>query len=452
MKRCIYSVAAVLLALVFMLPCAVFAEGEAKEAMPSWYPEDVDSWTFTPAAENAPRVVDDADVFTDEEEARLEAHIRELAPKFETDIVIFTDMSTHGLTVPVYAADFYDFSGYGYGDQHDGFCLFILMDPADRQGWCCVTGDRPRGLYTEDVANDIDDALYEYLGNGEYFEGVYDWITNIGTLLDKGIPFAPDWYPSDPASFRRFHDAEFPRVNDIAGVLTESEIAKLTEKAKAISEQCGLDIALLFTNTSSNMYRDDYCEAYYRYNGLGFGDSYDGILTTFFTGSGTVLVTTEGKGAEALTEEQLNSLISTVSFLSDSGSFNSAGTRWLNYLGRTLKTGRVPKTPGRWVFRGVVSAVVALIASSILTSSLKKKMETVKIARGASDYLVHDSLSIQNIEDEYINSDVTRVYKPLPKGGGGSSRGGGSGGGRSSYSSSYRGSSGSSHSGSGRRF
>lgn len=418
--------------------------------MPDWYPEDVNAWQFSPAGEDAPRVVDDAEIFTDSEEQRLAQKIAEIAPKYQADIVIFTDITTHGLARSVYAADFYDFNGYGYGEDHDGFCLFICMDPADRGGWCCVTGE-PRALYTEQNANDLDDVLYDYLGRGQYFEGVYDWIGNIGTLLDKGIPFAPPWYPSKDDDYVRRNDPNAPRIADDSGVFTAEQLAALTEKAKRISEKYGLDVVIHTTSKTYGLSRSTYCRDFYNFNGYGLGENYTGVMLAMMTdGSDYVNVLPEDTEHTKLTSLNIERLIEGVSGPAESGNYYKAADRFLNYLDKTLKTGRTPRTPEVWSIRGIVASVISFIGSALRMAGAKSSMKTVRTAYSAGEHLTRDSLNIDATRDEFIRSTVSRVYSPVSResssGGGGHSSGG------SSYSGGYSGSSGSSHSGSGRNF
>ena len=107
--------------------------------MPAWYPKDPLTFPYY-HDKDAPRIVDTADIFSDEEESSMEARLTELRGQLGKDIVVFTDVSTYGLSQPVYAADFYDFNGYGIGDDREGVCLMICMDPADRGWWACCTG------------------------------------------------------------------------------------------------------------------------------------------------------------------------------------------------------------------------------------------------------------------------------------------------------------------------
>ncbi len=439
------SLSAALLFLLALVPLFASADG-----LPSWYPEDLDSWREFHTDESTKRVVDLADVFTDEEEALLEERSREIRAAFAADVVVYTDYSDYGFDIFQITADFFDLNGYGCGDDFDGVCLFLLMDPDDRTG-CVSASGRVEYLYTEETANALDDALYSLLGDGEFFEGVYGWMFNIGTLLDKGVPFAPEWYPSQSEGFIRRHDASFPRVTDITGNLSESELALLTAKAKELSDKYGFDVAIHFSNKSYGMDRQEYSDAYYKYNGLGFGEDYSGILATIFTGSGKVLFTVSGKAAEKLSEKQLELLTEGVEDKTDTNDYFGAGKRFVSYLGTTLKTGRVPRTPLIWGLRAAFSAVVALIVSLAVTAKAKANMKTVRTKYEADSYLVKDSLSVRNVKDEYTHSTSTRVYKPIDRGGSGGTRSGGSSG-RSSYSGSYHGSSGRSHSGSSRKF
>lgn len=420
-------------------------ESIAAPTMPDWYPSDVNSWTWSPVPAGTPRVVDYADILKPGEEEALEAQIAEIAPSYSADIVIFTDVSTHGLSRAVYAADFYDFSGYGYGPEHDGFCLFICMDPNSRGGWCCVTGSEPRRLYTEENANALDDVLYAYLGAGDYYTGISDWVNNIRTLLDKGIPFAPEWYPSMHDKFVRENDPNAARVTDATGAFTPEQIEALTQKAKKISEKYGLDVVVHAADRRTMLGDQEYTDAFYRCKGYGFGENFDGIMLSLFNNG---FMHVEGKAAEKLTEKNLQRLKEGVDDAFVTGDYYKAANRWLDYLDKTLKTGRPPRTPTVWGIRSAIAGVISIISSSANMAGAKRSMNTVRTAYEASDHLVNGSLRIGNSADTFTHNTVSRVYSPVTH----ESSGKTGGGGGSSYSGGYSGSSGSSHSGSGRDF
>lgn len=424
-------------------------DARGAEGMPDWYPQDPENFPRY-HDETAPRVVDVADLFSDEAEARMEARLGQLREELGKDIVVFTDVSSYGLTRAVYAADFYDFNGYGIGPEFEGICLFICMEQGNRGFWSCCTGPVTRGLYTEEAANDLDDVLYEYMVDGEYTRGVEDWIENIRTLYVKGYPFIPDWYPVNGERVERFHDSSMPRVIDDAGLLTAEELSALTKQAAAISEKYHLDVAIHLTDVRSGVTRQEYSDMYYRVMGLGYGENYDGILLSVFKMPGylgTCRITAEGSGTEKLTEVNQERLEGKCINQLESDNFYSAVRGWLKDVEHMERTGRVPRNAGYWGFIAVGGLLLGAIVGGIALAAARKKMAIPAVKQTAEAYMEENSLQVRKLEDRYTHTSTSKKYSPVE-----SKSSGGSGGGGSSYSSSYSGSSGSSHSGSGRSF
>ncbi len=416
---------------------------------PDWYPADPQN--FPPYHDaDAPRVVDTADLFSDAAEARMEARLAELRRELGKDIVVFTDVSSYGLTRDVYAADFYDFNGYGVGPDFEGICLFICMEEGNRGFWSCCTGPVTMGLYTESVANAMDDVLYEYMVAAAYTEGVEDWIENVRNLYVKGDPFLPDWYPQPGETVERFHDAASPRVVDDAGLLTPEQLSALTAQAAAIAEKYGMDVAVHLTDDrAGSISRQEYSDAYYVSKGLGYGDGYNGILLSVFQVPGyygNCRVTAEGAIREKLTEVNLDRLTEKcLDILEEDKPYEAART-WLKDVEHMAKTGRVPQKTGYWIGAAVIGLLGGSIVGGIALGIARKKMAAPAEKKTAEAYMVPDTLFVRKLEDRYIYTTSSRKYSPVQ------SKSSGGGGGGSSYSSSYSGSSGSSHSGSGRSF
>ena len=426
--------------------------GEGSD-LPAWYLAD--PALFVPFHDvNASRVVDDADIFTDEEEARMEERVGEIRKELDRDIVVYTNKSACGMDHSIMAADFYDFNGYGCGDDFEGVCLYVCMDPEDRGWWVACTGPDTKGLYTEDIANDIDDALFEFMVDGEYGAGVLDWIENFRMLYVKGDPFAPDWYPERGAKApERFHDSSAPRVVDDSGILTEEQLQDLRDYAKKISDKYGLDVVVNIAPRSGNLTREEYAKLFYEYNGYGLGDDYDGILLTVFKRQGYQsdnCLYASGKGLEKLAEVNRERLRGFVQDGMDGGNYHFTLKRFLQQTDHMERTGRVPRSLIYWILMTVLSAVSGVIVGGISLFKASLRMAVPKMQENADAYLVPGSLIVKNLGDVFLGSSTTSKYIPpvSRSSGGGSS----SSSGRSSYRSSYSGSSGRSHSGSGRRF
>lgn len=427
--------------------------GDGDPALPAWYPKDPLSFPFY-HDENAPRVIDIADIFTDEEEQQMEARLAELRPVLGKDIVILADVSTYGFSRSVYAADFYDFNGYGIGPDREGVCLMICMEPGNRGWWCCCTGPVTKGLYNETVANQIDDMLYEYMKAGEYGTGVADWIENIRRLYMTGSPYSEEWAVIDEASFTRFHDGNAPRVVDDAKILTDGEIGDLTGRAAALSEKYGVDVVIHTALSQGILDRDTFSRRYFLSHGYGFSDGYDGIQLTIFKRPGYtagVSVYASGKGLDKLSEVNKDRLESRCESLVSGGEYYEGASQWLDQTAHMLRTGRAPRSSSSWGFTTILEMLAGLLFGSVSLGKAKKQMATPKMKENANAYIVKNSIRIRNVADRFLHSTVNEVYSPVKRENS-DSGGHSSGGGSSTFHSSYSGSSGSSHSGSGRDF
>ncbi|MCQ2401921.1 MAG: TPM domain-containing protein [Lachnospiraceae bacterium] len=402
------------------------------------------------------KVVDDADIFTDAEEAELSAFINEVIAEVDKDIVIVTNRSDDGKGKPVWAADFYDWNGYGTGENHEGMCLYIDMDPDDRGWWAMQTGPVSMGLYTEAIANEMDDQLYNYMANGHYAEGVKDWVNNVRTLYKTGIPFAPDWYPDldKQDSFVPTGAGAESKLVDGSGELTEEQKAEILQRINDISSIYGMDIVINISTKSYNLGRSRYSDLYYKYNDVGYGTGNDnnGILVTLWPYSEDAIIVANGRAAEKLTEVNLNRIEKKCGSKAglDNGAYKAA-MQFLDDYEHMLRTGRVPLQLTTWILAVLGGGLGGSMFGGIALDSAKRRMKADLRAATANLYLTGESLRVNHlggVTDVFLRTKTKRVYNPVTRSESSSSGGGGG----SSYSSSYSGSSGTSHSGSGRSF
>ena len=181
MKKRILSV----LMILFVLALSPFfaLSARAEDELPEWYPADVDNFQDF-YNENAPRVVDHADLFTDSEEQKLTSRINDLINRSGKDFVLFTDTSTYGLDRSVYAADFYQFNGYGVSPDHSGSVLFI--EYGGRNGWYSAARGSARNYFNADNINDLDDDLMPYMQDREFYDGAVKYLDDLGKIYENG--------------------------------------------------------------------------------------------------------------------------------------------------------------------------------------------------------------------------------------------------------------------------
>ena len=166
--------------LVFVFFCAFFLFG-----IPS-------------SAADLPRLVDQADLLTDSEESALSDRLDEISERHQFDVVVVTVDSLEGETAVVYADDFYDYNGYGFGDERDGILLLISMEERD---WCISTTGYGITAFTDAGQAYISERFVTDLSVGDYAAA----FTNFAVLCDAfitqadtGEPYDIDHLPQEP--------------------------------------------------------------------------------------------------------------------------------------------------------------------------------------------------------------------------------------------------------------
>ncbi len=171
--------------LMALLTFLLFSISSFASTLPDWYPQgdvsDFEDFHNSSAA----RVVDDAGIFSAEEEASLTESIEALIKKSGFDFVIYTSNDSYGFSHQTLAADFYQFNGYGLGDDYSGSVLMICMESGNR-GWYTAARGSARSYYDYDNINILDDSIEGDMIDGEYFLAMKTYISLIGQLYSTG--------------------------------------------------------------------------------------------------------------------------------------------------------------------------------------------------------------------------------------------------------------------------
>lgn len=150
------------------------------------------------AASDLPRLVDMADLISDDEEADLSGLLDEISRRQQVDVVVVTVDSMEGASAMDYADDYYDYNGYGYGDERDGILLLISMEERDWYISTCgfgITALTDAGLeYISDIfVNDL--SLGDYAAAFTSFARLCD---DFLTQAKTGEPYDVDFLPKEP--------------------------------------------------------------------------------------------------------------------------------------------------------------------------------------------------------------------------------------------------------------
>lgn len=152
------------------------------------------------AAGDMIRVADWAELLSDDEETELSNQLDEISERQKFDIVIVTVDSLEGADVTAYADDFFDYNGYGFGENKDGILFLISMEERD---WCISTSGYGITAFTDAGQEYLSEKFLPYLGDGEYAEAFQifaAWCDEYITQARAGTPYDVDNVPTEPFS------------------------------------------------------------------------------------------------------------------------------------------------------------------------------------------------------------------------------------------------------------
>ena len=130
-------------------------------------------------------VFDGAGLFTSEESEELQREAEEISREYDMNILVVTTVDAEGKNARDYADDYYMNHGY-YDNGAKGGTLY-LIDMDNREIYMCNTGDMSRFI-TDVRREDVLDAGYEQVANGEYHDCIANMMSETVHWLERGIP------------------------------------------------------------------------------------------------------------------------------------------------------------------------------------------------------------------------------------------------------------------------
>ncbi|MEY8319924.1 TPM domain-containing protein [Lachnospiraceae bacterium 46-61] len=190
------------------------------------------------AAENMPRLVDEAELLYYNEETELLYKLDEISERQQVDIVVLTIPSLEGVSSMKYADDFYDNNGYGFGDNNDGILFLISMEERD---WYISTTGYGIIAITDENIEYMSERFLNDLSEGEYLEA----FTTFAELCDDFITQAKmnHSYNGDSISKKPYGFASnFAITFGIAFIISLIITGTMKRKLKTIHHQSAADI------------------------------------------------------------------------------------------------------------------------------------------------------------------------------------------------------------------
>ncbi len=163
------------------------------------------SLTVSAVAENTPAIpqqrqlpllVDNASLLSSSEEEALLEKLNGISQVHECDVAIVTVYSLGSKSAAAYADDFYDYNGYGYGENDDGILLLISMENRD---WAITTYGFGEDAFTPSGQAYIVEQFRPYLSQGDYSEAFLCF----ADLCDDFLTQAAAGHPYDSENLPR---------------------------------------------------------------------------------------------------------------------------------------------------------------------------------------------------------------------------------------------------------
>ncbi len=143
----------------------------------------------TPALADGNRVIDDADVLSSSDESTLEKAIALIGEQYQFDVVLLTKTSIDGKVPRYYAGDYYDYGGYGYGENHDGIILLLVTGAgAGDRDYTIVNTGLGEMVFDDNALYAIEDNMLPYLRASNYSAGMARFVTDVEARLEYMTP------------------------------------------------------------------------------------------------------------------------------------------------------------------------------------------------------------------------------------------------------------------------
>lgn len=148
----------------------------------------------TMPGKSLPRLVDEADVLTETEEADILAKLDAVSEKHNMDVVVAIVDKYDKVDVDNSAYDYYDYNGF----KEDGILLYLSMDARD---WCLSGSGFGIEAFTDYGRDAMMERILIFLGGDDYYEAFNQYALICDDYISQakaGTPYDVDNVPSFP--------------------------------------------------------------------------------------------------------------------------------------------------------------------------------------------------------------------------------------------------------------
>ena len=155
-------------------------------------------------SERLPRFIDEEGLLTAEQAATLTAKLDEISERHQFDTVIAVVPALDYREARLYAADFFEQNGFGYGKDIDGAILLLAMENRDFGFASFGYGFE---VFTPAGQEHLDKQFLPYLKKNQYFEAFMAYAEAVDDFLIKaesGVPYDQGNIPKSASEIKKY--------------------------------------------------------------------------------------------------------------------------------------------------------------------------------------------------------------------------------------------------------
>ena len=127
------------------------------------------------------RVFDESGLFTEDEITQINEEIDYIRNTYACDVVVVTTDDSEGKSAVEYADDYFDYNGFGMGEELDGIILTVNMDL--REYWMSTHGQAIL-WFSDNEIEGMKSTVQSYLSDSDYGNGVLAWLGDVEYELE----------------------------------------------------------------------------------------------------------------------------------------------------------------------------------------------------------------------------------------------------------------------------
>lgn len=142
------------------------------------------------ASAKTPRLVDEADLLTTDEEAEIRSRLDEVSEEHKVDIAILTKQSISEEDLKEISISHFEQAGYGFGSNYNGVLLLIALgEDDDDMYWYILTSGVAENAFLDDEIDSIMDEMRLPLKTDRFSEAFNIYIEECDKEINDELSF-----------------------------------------------------------------------------------------------------------------------------------------------------------------------------------------------------------------------------------------------------------------------